>query len=337
MTKLVNGNLCRQSLHNSPGYNVIYLPSTGTAGYARFWDVFTDSVTYANYTLIDGNNKEIGIGKYTRDTLGGASPGGYLERIQIMETVVSTTLTKSVNGGVTPINCSATGYIVCSPTIYGIGQYSPVWKTVSAKAVSVPTKPVGGWTAGWGTTDLPKYAECWFDNLGTPATAEAQYMFRMPMDFVEATDMYIRANLLLAGTDTILPNFIVNYWKIPYVNLYTKAEVDSQISGGFEAITSNGSIQILDSAWTSMGSITATGYSLTNQNIGAVATMTFGKIAVDPGSLLLMKIVRTDTTSPAFNVGLVDLFGEYLATQAGANNITTLVHTDHIPFITKGV
>ena len=334
MTQLVNGNLCRQAVHNTPGTGVIYLGSTGLSGYATFKDALPNGSNYINYTLIDGDNKEIGIGRFVTTPYMGVTPGGYIERIQILETVVGTTYSKYDEelNNLTPITCSNSAYVICSPTTFGMVNHYPVWKTVSATPIKLPTITGSYWAAsGWFNTTLRDYAECWFDRTGT---AKAVYKFRIPMDFYDSTELYLRATFISAEEDDIVPHFTVRYWEIPHVNLHSRDEwVDLTITNNSSLSTAridNGT------ATSILNDSTPVQTLMVDEDSGFAATMNFRPITVKPGSLLVVEITRVDLAAYDYNIGLLDLFGEYQATQLGMNNLKSVAGgTNHLPMLTK--
>lgn len=330
MSSLVNANLCRQQVHNTPGTGVIYLPADSTPGYARLKDAFPTGTDYINYTIIDGVNREIGIGKFVTSPYLGAAPGGWLERTQVLETVVSTTYSKyeEETNNLTPITVSGSAYVICAPTIFSLANHYPVWKTLSATPVSLPDYSGGSFGTG---SYLEKYAECWFKKN---ASAKAVYKFRIPMDSSEELDLYLRASFVSADEDDIYPKFTVKYWEIPHVGLYSRAGwVD-------KATTNNSSLDNAriksDTAISVLVDAVPTPVNLGYEQSGYVVTMNFAPISVNPGSLVMVEITRTDTNGYDYNIGLLDFFGEYLATQIGAGNMKSVTDaTTHIPYITK--
>lgn len=335
MASIHNANLCRQSVHNTPGTGVIYFPSTSSPGYARFKDAFPTGADYVNYTIIDGDNREIGIGKFVTSPYLGAAPGGWLERTQVLETVVSTTYSKydDETNNLTPITVSNSAYVICAPTTFSMTNHFPVWKILSATPVSLPSAAGGDFGAG---SYLEDYAECWFDYSGSE---KAVYKFRIPMDSSEEIDFYLRATFISADEDDIYPWFTVKYWEIPHVGLYSRADWVDKV------MTNNSSLDSAriksDTPILIMSDAVPVPVNLALGKSGYAVTMNFAPIQVNPGSLIVVEITRTDGPSPKgydYNIGLLDLFGEYQAIQIGANNLKSVTDaTTHIPYVTKRV
>lgn len=150
--------------------------STANTGFTTIASVFTDGATMF-YSIVDGNNKEVGYGTY-------ASGTNTLTRDKIFETIVSGTYD---NTSPTAISLSGAATVSVSPSIQALTTHMSSWKRILSNAMHDPQAYTNypAFAAINGGIKIPYFGEAPVANESWPIA------FQMGHDAMGATDLYV--------------------------------------------------------------------------------------------------------------------------------------------------
>jgi len=177
-------NWVRMTVLSAPGPGIITLGSA-VSGHISFTDAFGGTATQeVFYTVIDGENKENGVGTFT-------TSGTTLARDTILET-----LNAGVYDDTAPaaLDLSANAQILISPSTYNSTKYQRVYKDLEG----VYTPATGAAAPAVSTFKTVNAINISARNYGVGDASD--WEFHMPHDWAKGTDLFIHVHWGHNGT-----------------------------------------------------------------------------------------------------------------------------------------